>query len=1118
MKVVRRSYSFILVICILALTCSLVPPNQSSAATQRTLSWSVVDTPSDGSNGMVIRTCGINDLALGPDNKTFYAVSTDNSTANTGLFKSTDAGYTWFSNIGNSLAAAGAFFPVWNIAVAPDDVNFIIAVTDNSSTTASGGPRMAYCSIDGGSNWTNANLPLSLNEYVSCLDISKYGSASRDIAIGTRNINDTQGRVLTLRYSTSFSGAWVNQDPGTWTAVTSVKFSPNYISDQTMAVISFTAAGAALHLGKPRISLSDPLQWDIVAGYIAYPVPLGNTLTPPIVYLAANIVRTGIALPSDYTAGTDMSLSGCFVSVDNITHSRVFYVNSTSTVFNITPSGQRIYSIAYTGTNATGILLAGEAIASATRAMANVWQCSNAQVNTPNAATWLKSDTLKSPTGGCGTGRANVLPAWSSDGSRAYCGTSSENSTLGGTGWAAGQWPFSRLTKVPLDESAFQYSMDSGYAWNQIGVINTEISHLSDVAAVEQKDESSSGKGTLYLASLNDNITITPNIDSVWRSTSDPLGLLWERTFTLPSSDTGTILRLSTSDTTSSAASNVVVFADLGTDNITYSADSGDTWTAVLAGTSVKDISLLDESTMYVLSDYNVRKLSQSGTAWQTVKRLNTNLLAPGHTVCNPVKGSSSKELVFVGSEGNSGTGVAWADFAAFIPQFTVLKEIPMQGNVHVAADDLYGSYKNIYAGIGGIGNVTNTDGTIYRWTMEGGTGKEALQTSINWDPLEPPDSGFYGVCILNSMLYGAWNADTPNNSSGADRTLEARVKVPPPPQWDQLIDGLPPPGPLVEFTREPTSMHISSNAYNTLWAIDDQAYNFTTKAGCLWQFVDSVAKLGPWPTAPAPGSLIGADPVTGRSQQVDFKWRPLRDIFGYDVLIAKDVNFTLLLSQNLQMTPVDNVTGAWIVTPADQDGPSCWIAPGILEVGRSYYWRVRGSRSWQGTPIHSPWSPTLFFSVRPGFMVTSEYMGPTLLAPVDGVCSNCLPPMRFSWSPIKNAKMYEFTLARDAQLKDVIVQEMTGTTGFELKSKLPLSTPYYWQVKAVAPVISDPSPVGTFTLTENITQTQKQPAAKPKPGAVPAPSNFWIWIIIVIVVVLLLLINAYVFLSRRRD
>ncbi|MFA5065759.1 MAG: hypothetical protein WC566_09890 [Dehalococcoidia bacterium] len=1111
MRIVRRSYPYILVISILALTIQFVPLNQSIAATQRTLAWSVVDTPSDGSNGMIIRTCGINDLAIGPDNSTFYAVNTDNSTPNIGLYKSTDAGYMWLSNISNNLAAAGAFFPVWNIAVAPDDAKFIIAVTDGSGTPA-GGPRMAYYSTDGGANWYNTGLTLNANEYISCLDIARYDSADRlrDIAIGTRSITPPgQGRLLIRPYGTTFSGAWVSQGDPLWTAVTSVKFSPGYNPDQTMAVVSFTAAGAALHLGKHDTILNTTL-WDILAGYAGYPVTLGT-------YTASTIIRTNIELPSDYI-GTDLSLRGCFVNVFDISvSSAVFYISPTPTRFTITPpiqpaAGQRIYSIAYSGTNTTGILLAGEATATSARALANVWQSSNAQATCAGCVTWLKSDSLKSATGGGGTGRANILLAWSSDGSTAYCGTSSENSTMGGTGSLPGQWPFSKLLKSDSDESAFQYSNDYGFAWNQIGIINTRISQLSDVAAVEKPQDSTVlGNNTLYLASLN-TAGVTPSIDSVWRSTSDPLGQFWERIFTLPSSDSGTILRLAPHDTASSAMSKVVVFADLSTENITYSADTGNIWMTVLSGTRVKDISLRNESTMYVMDDYYVRKLTLTGAAWQTAKKLNTNLLAPAHTICNPVSDSgNNKEYVFVGSEGNSDTSIAWADFSAIKPQFTVLKELPEQGNVHVIADDLYNSHMNIYAGINDV--ITNTDGIIYRWTMD---------SSTNWDPLDPPDRGFYGLCMLNSVLYGAWNTDIdpPINSSGADRTLEARVRVPPPPQWDQLIEGLPQPGSpnQVEFTREPTSLHISSNDYNTLWAIDDTAYNFISKRGCLWQFVDSVAKVGPWPTAPPPGSLIGADPVTGRSQQVDFKWRPMKDIYGYDVLIAKDVNFTLPLTQQLQMTPIDDITGSWIVTPADQEAPSCWVAPGQLEVGRSYYWRVRASRSWMGTPIHSPWSATLFFSVRPGFMVTSEYSGPTLLTPVDGVCSNCLPPIRFSWSPIKNAGMYQFTLARDAQLTDVIVQETTTATAFELKSRLSLSTPYYWQVKAVAPVVSDPSPVGTFTLVENITQSQKQPAVKQQPGTVPAASNFWIWIIIVIVVVLLLLINAFVFISRRRN
>ena len=449
-------------------------------------------------------------------------------------------------------------------------------------------------------------------------------------------------------------------------------------------------------------------------------------------------------------------------------------------------------------------------------------------------------------------------------------------------------------------------------------------------------------------------------------------------------------------------------------------------------------------------------------------------------------------------------------DFAQLFPKFTQLKDLPEQGDVHVVTDDNYDTNKIVYAGIN-MGAAD--DGNIYRWT---------IGTSTDWDELDPVNRSFYGLCALDGLLYGAWDTpmSSPYISPGVDRTLDARVKVPPPPEWDVLRDGLPGATNL-HFTNEPTSLHASSNSYNTLWAIDNEGYNFSANQGCLWQYVDSVAKLGPWPTAPPPGGLIGPDPSTGRAQQIDFKWRPLKDIFGYDVLIAKDVDFTLLLSrevsQALRMALVDNLTGAWVVTPADQEDPSCWISPGALEVGRSYSWKVRGSRTIRDTPIHSPWSPTLFFSVKPGFRVTADYQGPTLLAPLDGICSGCKPPIRFSWSPVKNTTSYEFILAKNAQLTDIVVQEKTKSTAFEVKSKLQFSTPYYWQVRAVAPIPSDPSPVGTFSLTDATAQ-KPAPATTTRPGGVAAPSDFWIWIIIVIVVVLLMLINAYVFISRRRD
>jgi hypothetical protein len=1097
MKILRRVYPLILLFPALITVSSLViPPYSSEAAAQRTLAWSVVDTPWNGLNGMIIGPVGINSFALGPDNRTFYAADTANYVAggNPGFYKSTDAGYSW-------LLKATPSSPVWNVAVAPDDEKFVVIVTDAA------GPGNVYFSIDGGSNWENPPLP-AFSGYISCIDVSKkYGTSNqyRDIAVGTRpvNIGLNPGQVFNIQYSATTIGAWTDQAfpqlPSN-NSVSSLKFSPNYDKEQVIVAVSGTSVSTFINFGLHSTSPNTTL-WNADAGYTGYPKVL-TTLLPPKTFPEASTIVTDLELPSDFSA-SDLPLRGCFASILAATASAVYYINSNISpdVIDITPrlttTGQRgIYSIAYVGNSTTGMLLAGESTTTAGRGCVTVWQCSNPQATTVGAATWLPSDKLKSPTGGGNANNASsALLAWSADGSTAYCGTSADYPTLGGTG-ASPRWPLSKTASAGIagDESAFQYSTDNGFAWNQIGLINTHISQLSDSATHQQGE--GDGSGTLYLSSLN---TVAPGFDSIWRSTSDPLGQTWERILTFHSSDNGALLRINPWD----SASRVIVFADFLTDNISCSSDGGDTWATVLAGMNVKDLTLVDDSNMYVLDDYTVRKVSGGGSTWTPGKKINTELLAPGHTLCTP---ESNGSIVFVGTEGNSDTRVAWVDFAQLFPKFTELKELPEQGNVHVVIDDQYAGNKIIYAGI----NVDGADdGNIYRWK---------IGDSTNWDELDPANREFYGLCMLNDILYGAWDSAIayPYIIHGVDRTLDARVKVPPAPEWDTLRDGLP--DTPFSFTREPTSLHTSSNAYNTLWAIDNQDYNFTSNLGCLWQYIDSVARLGPWPTAPPPGGFIGPDPSSGRSQQIDLRWRPLRDIFGYDVLIAKDVNFTLPLSQVLNLSPVDDLTGAWVVEPADQESPSCWISPGVLEVGRSYYWRVRGSRSIIGTKIHSPWSPTLFFSVKPGFRVTADYMGPTLLAPVDGICSNCKPPIRFSWSPIKNATTYEFILARNAQLTDIVVQEKTKSTALEVKSKLQLATPYFWQVKAVAPIPSDPSPVGTFSLSENKTSPQKPAATKTKPGGVAAPADFWIWLIIVIVVVLLMLINAYVFISRRRD
>jgi hypothetical protein len=1128
----ERSYRIFVILLLLVLSildiCSFCPVANADSSTARTLTWSVVKTPREGPDNVIRSGSEINSMALG--NGVIYCADTENLT----LFRSMNGGYS-FTDISNSLtaAASGTALRVWSVALAPDDARFVAVVTTALSppNPLKPGPQQVYVSIDGGNNWQNTGLPLSgpnsivATEYISCIDISRqYGNGFRDISIGTRIETTNSGQVLNLKYGTV--GGWLSQGipPA---AVTSLKFSPNYLADSTLAVISCGAA-AVLNLEVRDLQHNLPVSWGVLATFAIVPV--------------ANVIGTDLALPSDFN-GQNPGLQGCFTSIQTdspfndpmsrSTQTGVFYINSLigALPYTITPlpvvSVGRIYSIAYNGSQNTGILLAGEATANPATAMVPVYQSSNAQSGSPGTATWTSSkdfNSFKSPTGGGSSGLANAILGWGYNGVP-YCGTSSEDDYTGGTGWNPGQWPGSKLPPPLfglLDESAFSYSYNNGLGWNQIGLIDTKISQLSDSAAMEVPPAATQSS-VLYLSSING----APNsFDSVWRSTSDTLGDQWERILIQTTSNVGTILRVNVNEPTSTA----LIFGYLTTPTIMYTADEGQKWELILAGiSSLRDITFRDESTIYVLEDYRVRQLSMGDTNWVPGEFVNTDLLIPAHTISVPMVSPVGTDMVFIGTgisaPGNPQAYVAWTDFSAVSPQFTVLKMLPQSGNVHVITDSKYDQNGIIYAAIN-ADNPPSSDGVIYRWTVG---------TSTDWDELDDldpsTDRAFFGIAMAGDVLYGTWNFDTTTleNSGGVDRTLEPRVKVPPEPEWDELKDGLPVPGDAnypVAFTGEPTSLKISSSINNTLWAIDNldktaKVYDFDNKIGCLWQYIDSVARVSPWPIAPASGSFIGADPVTGRSQQIDIKWRPLQDIFGYDILMAKDVNFTLLLTQNINMFPVDNKTGAWVVgvdnttgtlvTTLDQSqqlSPGAWIPPGVLEAGKSYYWEVRGSRTITGAAIHSLWSPVMFFSVKPGFAVRGIGNGPQLLTPIDGMCQDCQPTIGFSWTPVKNAKKYEFTLANDQDLKNILVQTVTTTTAYKYEGKLEPGRIYFWRVKAVAPFESDPSPTGTFVIAGS------QPLLSWP--SLP-PSYLWIVVIIAAAVLVVLIVALFIYNYMRR-
>jgi len=1129
--------SLLLIAALLLSAISTISVKPASANPGK-LTWSIVDTPSPDNN-IIVSPSEVNIIAIGSDDSTFYAVDIPNAS----VYKSTNGGVWWQTElISDYLALAGAGLPVWNLAVAPDDVNFLVAVTDDYETPpappVTNGPLMVFVSEDGGANWQNTNLTVVPPEYISCVDISMtYGANNRDIAVGTRTGAGT-GTIWVLNTEV-VTPTWVNQSlpPSMgWTGgdVVAVKFSPTYSADDTLVVIYSDGTGTFLNAGQRDVG-ANFTDWSAI---YATPIEI-TTVGPGSSPDDLEIITADLELPSDFS-GSNPSLRRFYVSTDataagvqfgvyRVDNDMVYYIKPPTTV----PTNGRISSIAYFGTYAGGRLLAGEVEAAPPTGMVYIWRTSDPISNTP---VWYKSDDYKSPTGGATAtlppvgNFANAQLAWSPDGARAYCGTSSANLSLGSTGWGvAGRWPYGYTVagsgSVALDESAFSVSPyapdygqlldlyskseddDIGNIWNQLSLIDTGLidtgaatRFLSDVAALEAPEVAAGATpedySILYLASINQDVG---GFDSIWRSTSDPLGRTWERVLCLASTNDDIILRVKQTPYDEAGRSDVIVFADRGANVVSYSEDEGQVW-EVRPLTTVTDLALASDELIYILNDIFVYRYIRQDFGWiQTNKE--SIQIGSGHTIAVPLKNPENEEgeiedWVIVGGQGPPlGTGsVAWADFSEIPVSFETPLDrwlaVPVVGDVQAITDDMFEQNKTIYAA---SHDATNTSGKIYRWVID---------ESTEWEELEPPNTAFYGLAMRNAVLYGAWRtAEIPeiiNYTAGVDRTLFSRDKVPPPPEWDYLTTGLPAPPGGVLFTREPSSLKISSNEYNNLWAIDNNPYDWLNKIGCLWAYTDTVAKVGPWTTSPASGDYIPVDPVTGRANEINFRWRQLSYSSVYELQLAKDSDFSIRVLVNEEIIPVDQLSpgcyfpaGGLVLAPASASGIA---SLGNIEAGHTYYWRVRSRAATTGEIIRSPWSATMYFTVEAGLPVMAEYPAITLLGPPYGARGVPLSPC-FSWSPIPKATKYEFILARDAALQQVIVKTNVPMTSYKYDGRLDYNSSYFWQVRAIEPVFSDPSLVGSFTVVAMGT-----PAAKEK----PLPLPLWAWGLIVVCVILL--------------
>lgn len=847
--------------------------------------WSTVDTPSN-TFFTILSPSEINFIQVCQDGRTIYSVDT----ANSKLYRSDDAGASWF-DLSNSLLAAGATLPAWSISAAPDNPRFVAV-----STTAGGLPSRIFVSVDGGQNWNDTNMPPAGS--ISSISVSpNYGVY--DIAVGTRSAGS--GAIYIYK-AAGIVGNWSAQ--GFTGDVLSIKVSPNYRADTSIAVLYSTNAGTYFTVGIHDLN-ANKTNWTTT--YSGNPPEI--TASGKGTSAKANQVINGdLELPADFS-GQAPGMCRAYASMDATGGSAGIFRIDDNVVYQLMNAqpNRRISSIAYRGTYVSGKLLAGEVAGDITRATVMTW-FTDAPMTCP-ATCWYQSE--KPPTGAGTPGYGNAQVAWSPDG-RAYCGTSS--APLG----VPASWPSAYLNGTALDESALSISADNGKTWNQLSLIDTQISFLSDVAV-------SMDSNTVYLASVNN---AGAGFDSIWRSNGQAPGKLWERVLCFLSASNDIILRMNNATNDPS-----IFLSSRGTDDLRHSQDSGQTWNAMLPSMTVTDFSVTNLNNtrqLFALGGAYIRRANASSLLPQWSLQVATDITS-GHTIFATPTG-----IVVVGGDPTDNRVAFSADGGT---TFYVTATFPIPGHIHVIADYRLQNMLIIYA-------ATDSPGSdIYA----------AIPGALTWNPMDAPNTRFWGLAQMGT-LYGA-------SGNTVDRTLEPETLGSPAIEWSALNQGVPA---GVVFTREPISLKLSSGTI--LWAIDNRAYNYASSTGRLWTFCDCLSPTPQYtPPPPPPKEVLFARPLPFAPRSDDlipvyinsniiaditFQWRQSTTARAYEIWLAKDRVFSQILLQNT-IVPDNRSAPSWTLT--DRKG---------MEQGKTYYWKVRVVQAATGEKGTGEWSEPFPFTV----------------------------------------------------------------------------------------------------------------------------------------------------------
>jgi len=915
------------------------------------------------------------------------------------LWKSDDSGVIWDDLADNVWDADGlpANFNSGNsdvsfnyVACGQDDSDFVaVALVDDNGTASdySDDEQAVVISDDGGDEfaWTGdiidgaATLTRAFDMKISDEDNDK-----RNIILGGTGDAGSYPDGLVFRYETGglTGGRWVDASAyDGWDnindtaavidsdAVTTAQFAKSWLADNTVLVVSHTADETYLQSG----TWGNSKCWNEPAGF----EPAVLVVNDPSNWPMAKGTAAGLAQPTDYE-GRHASSRYVWVYVNNVNspYEGIIYrvTNGAVIEVNMQISGKPwLASVSYLGTIDEGEAIAGllgDGTGYPTECCEGVQVYFNDGIVDMDICCERWSDACKPPTG---TWTAMV----------GYATPNKAYAFVGGLGYE-------------FEEGAMSFSLDDGDTWNQLGLVDTYVNYLSDVAK-------SADCNKTWVVSVNaEQGDGGCECDSVWLK-ADPLpdaseySGAWIREWCeeLEGDDNGYmetgLLRLAPEETEEALT---VYLVDRGTYEVYYDSNKGlGCWeTGSSTVDQISDLAVQDEATIYAVgwdADVAVSDDHGSAASWSSTMDSKVDV---GHTIAVLGEGN-----VLVGSEEGK---VAYSDdnLSTFLDgdaSFTELEDIG-DGDVHVAFDSYFDSNSVIYAAVGQESPANDADNGIYRWVIgESSNWKDLGECAGTATPTETQlclgpscdtvEVGYYGIVLSNAdgnpetdattggVLYAAFY-DAAGNITGVARCLNPAEEVACGEAiWDYLIED------VNEyhgaFTLEPSSLKICGcltlDTNSKLWAVDDNWYYhwFATDredsdVGRLWTYEDCYAKSAPVLVAPADGAGVSCDPYYWWNDAFALEWDRQCDASSYNIQIAYDEDFTGLVldisGKNSDCQEID-------YEPPSGSSPSYLVAEGALgpgSCGTTFYWRVRSADAETGEIIHSPWSEARSFTV----------------------------------------------------------------------------------------------------------------------------------------------------------